>query len=115
MLIETIIKPRRDGTVRAAVNDGTVYVFTQEDDRLVCDVANQDHADSLLALGNFFPADEDLIQEAPPLEGGSLAEMLANMDKSGLIEYAKQNAVDGVDARMSVATLRQKIAEALSV
>ena len=118
MLIETIITLRKDGTVKADVC-GKKYVFAPDDEgRVVCEV-DDEHAAQFLASGNFFPAelDEDVEQGdwhnmPPPLEGQSLSEILNNLDKSGLVEYAKQNGVK-VDGRMSIDTLRQTISESM--
>lgn len=57
MKLETSIKPRRDGTVNVTLDKST-YVFTEEDGRLVADVENESHVGHLIALGNFYPADE---------------------------------------------------------
>ena len=119
MLIETLIRLRTDGTVKADVGD-VKYVFKPMDDgRVVCEVEDENHIAYLLANGNFFPAelDEDVEQGdwqgvPSPLEGVSLADILNNLDKSGLLEYAKQNSVK-VDGRMSVETLRKTIAESM--
>lgn len=117
MLIETLIAPRRDGTVQVTAGDGTKYVFA-EDDRgeLVCDVGNPDHAAWMLSLGDFFPAegvDGDDVVDLPPVEESATVVHLDDMDKAGLLEYAKERDID-VDGRMSVATLRAKITEAMS-
>lgn len=132
MLIETLIKPRRDGTVTLQTNDGAKYVFApNKDGHLVCDVTDEQHAGWALSLGNFFPfegdaeakaglegdedSDEDQKGEVPPaMTAANLAEMLANLDKSGLLAYAQQNGVAGVDGRMGVDKLREKITEAMN-
>jgi hypothetical protein len=140
MLIETIIKPRRDGTVTHE-QAGVKWTFMPDvSGRLVCEIEDTAVISRLLATGNFFPSDENdlnaaaalLAQEedyedenevigngapiesnTPPLRGKSLSDILNNLDKSGLHEYAKQNAVK-VDGRMSVETLRNTIAESMT-
>jgi hypothetical protein len=113
--------------VAIQADGGVKYLFTpNEDGHLVCDVGNPAHAAWMLGLsGNFFPADgeesdtdtdTDLdSHDAPPaLTAESLVAMLDSLDKSGLIEYAHQNGIDGIDGRMSVATLRARITEAMN-
>jgi hypothetical protein len=62
MKLETEIKPRRDGTVRATLDD-TTYVFEGEE-RLTCEVKNKAHVARLLSLGGFFPYDVTAIPAA---------------------------------------------------
>lgn len=112
MLLETIIRPRRDGTVVVTAGDGSRYVFAPiHDGRIQCDVADE-HARWLLAIGGYFEPADVL---APPPKEQSIDAVLRNLDKSGLLAYAKQNNVTDVDGRMSAATLRAKIAEAKNV
>lgn len=58
MLIETSIAARRDKTVRVKAPSGTVIVFANESGRLLAEVDNESDLTWLLALGDFFPADE---------------------------------------------------------
>ena len=59
MKIETSIKPRTNGTVRATI-DGVLYVFEADDDgNLVAEVEKEAHISALLARdGEFLPADD---------------------------------------------------------
>lgn len=59
MKIEANIKPRRDGTVKAAFGP-VEYVFAaDEDGRLVAEVGVDEHIADLLNTGNFIPADDE--------------------------------------------------------
>lgn len=59
MKLLTEILPRRDGTVRATGQDGTVYVFAPDaNGDLVCDVPDVAMVASLLATENFWPVDQ---------------------------------------------------------
>lgn len=119
MRVETIVQPRRDGTVCLTTPTGATYRFApDEDGRLIAEV-DAEHVGWMLALGDFFPADDDDsvvpggVGVPPPMSAETLSELLANLDKSGLIEYARQNDI-AVDGRTSVGALRAKIAEAMS-
>jgi hypothetical protein len=57
MKIETNITPRKDGCVRVAAPSGTI-VFAPVDGCLVADVDNPQDLAFLLALVDFYPADE---------------------------------------------------------
>lgn len=58
--LETDIKLRRDGTVKAAVPGGTKYEFKPDEfGDVVCDVADDADVAYLLNTGYFYPADED--------------------------------------------------------
>lgn len=59
MKIETTIRPRTNGTVRATIG-GTLYVFEADaEGRLVAEVEKEAHISALLARGDeFLPADE---------------------------------------------------------
>lgn len=59
MLLETTIKPRRDGTVIARM-DGDTYTFTAgEDGTLSCEVSDDAHVALLVGTENFYPANSD--------------------------------------------------------
>lgn len=65
MKIETSIKPRKDGTVSLAAPSGVKIVFADEAGHLVAEVADEGDLAFVLALGDFFPADEtDYVQAA---------------------------------------------------
>jgi len=57
MKIETNVPARKDGTVRVAAPSGAI-VFVPVDGCLVADVDNKDDLAFLLALVDFYPADE---------------------------------------------------------
>jgi len=120
MLIATTIQPRRDGTVKVDAAGGEKYVFASNaEGDLVCDVTNEGHAAWLLTMGHFYPyaedADEEFVSDMPPpMMADSLDMLLNGLDKSGLIDYARQHDIDGIDGRMSVATMRAKITEAMN-
>lgn len=65
MKLQTSIKPRRDGTVTVIGQDRQAYVFVADDDGLLTgDVADDATVASLLATGNFWPADESDAEQA---------------------------------------------------
>lgn len=67
MKLETIIKPRRDGTVLARFGE-VLYTFVAgEDGTLACDVTDDAHVAHLLNTGNFYPADPESFEEAAAL------------------------------------------------
>ena len=78
MKLQTSIKPRRDGTVKAAgLVAGHVYEFTADigTEELTCDVANEQDIAYLLGTLNFWPANpedfdvaEKLTQQAAVLD-----------------------------------------------
>ena len=58
MKIETLIKPRLDGSVTAEFGS-VIYRFVADAlGRLVAEVANNEHVGQLLSTGHFHPADE---------------------------------------------------------
>jgi len=107
MLIETIIIPRKDGTVTDDFHGRKNVFVPGEEGRLVCDINDAPTIARLLATGNFFPAEsqediEDAASVFPDLG------KLDKLDKQGLLEYAKWHGVE-VNTRMSVETLRSAI------
>ena len=67
MLIETIIKPRKDGTVTHE-QAGVKWTFRPDvAGRMVCDIEDDAVIARLLATGNFFPSDEADIDAAAAL------------------------------------------------
>jgi hypothetical protein len=62
MKLETSVPARRDGTVRATMLDGTLYIFTG--DPLTCDIKDKAHIAYLLSRGDYFPYDASAIPEA---------------------------------------------------
>jgi hypothetical protein len=59
MKLQTSIKPRRDGVVNLTGVSGRKYAFAaNEDGDLCCDVEDPADLARLLALGDFFPADQ---------------------------------------------------------
>lgn len=74
MKIETVLKPRRDGTVTVEPDAATRYVFkADEAGRLVCDVSDQGHLHFLLNTGNFIPADPEDFDAAVAVAGANSA------------------------------------------
>jgi hypothetical protein len=68
MKLQTSIKPRRDGTVRAQGLDGVTYVFTPgEDGELTADVTDEATVAFLLRTQNFWPADPEDAERAMDL------------------------------------------------
>lgn len=69
MKIETSILPRRDGTLTAKMNDGTVYSFANDETgAFVTEVADEAHIAELLLRGGLFtPADLEDIEYAGEL------------------------------------------------
>jgi hypothetical protein len=60
MKLQTSIKPRRDGTVKVTGQDRQTYVFLADSDgELSCDVTDTATVTSLLAGGEFWPANPD--------------------------------------------------------
>jgi len=67
MLIETIIKPRKDGTVTHE-QAGVKWTFRPDvAGRMVCDIEDTAVISRLLATGNFFPSDENDLDAAAAL------------------------------------------------
>lgn len=75
MKIETTIRPRTNGTVRATIG-GTLYVFEADaEGRLVAEVEKDAHISALLARGDeFLPADEADFVLADTLVNSSAAD-----------------------------------------
>lgn len=72
MKLETSIKPRRDGVVLTTGLDGSKYTFApdpEHGDALVCEVGDEATVKHLLALGNFYPANEADFDRAAELVG----------------------------------------------
>ena len=74
MKIETSIRPRTNGTVRATIG-GTLYVFEADaEGRLVAEVEKEAHISALLARGDeFLPADEADFARADTLVNSAAA------------------------------------------
>lgn len=65
MKLLTEIAPRRDGTVRAMAKDGNSFVFVADaNGDLTCDVTDETLVATLLATGNFWPADREDYESA---------------------------------------------------
>lgn len=65
MKLQTAIKPRRDGTVRAIGPGGKAFVFEADaTGELSCDVTDEATASLLLSTGNFWPADQADLETA---------------------------------------------------
>lgn len=68
MLVQTTIKPRRDGTVKVTGQDGSKLDFVaNESGDLVCDVEDKETLKKLLANGAFIPYDEKDFEAAEEL------------------------------------------------
>lgn len=68
MLVQTTIKPRRDGTVKVIGQDGSKLDFVaNESGDLVCDVEDKETLKKLLANGAFIPYDEKDFEAAEEL------------------------------------------------
>lgn len=60
MKLQTSIKPRRDGTVKVTGQDRQTYVFVADSEgELSCDVTDTATVASLLAGGEFWPANPE--------------------------------------------------------
>ena len=65
MKLQTSIKARRDGTVKALGLDGKTYVFTPDAaGDMSCDVTDERTAALLLSTGNFWPEDQADLESA---------------------------------------------------
>lgn len=66
MKLQTSIKARKDGTVKAMGLDGNAYVFAVDaaTGELSCDVTDDRTAAMLLSTGNFWPENQADLQSA---------------------------------------------------
>lgn len=92
MKIETSIRPRTNGTVRATIG-GALYVFEADSEgRLVAEVENEAHISALLARdGEFLPADEaDFVLADTLVNSGAAAD--GELDDDPADENSDPNA-----------------------
>lgn len=79
MKIQTSIKPRRDGTVSVAGDDGQNYKFVADaDGALVCDITHEPTVARLLSIGDFEPVDAADFERAI-----ALTQQLDEQDEDG--------------------------------
>lgn len=96
MKLETVIKPRRDGTVKVRL-DGEEYVFTQEGDEsvLMGDVVRDDHIAHLLNTGNFAPAEFGDFSVAAKIAHGEQAD---GQEDTGVGESEEEKPTPPIEA-----------------
>jgi hypothetical protein len=88
MKLSTDIKPRKDGTVKVTVPDGTEYKFSVDGDgQLSAEVANADHIGFLLDTGNFYPVEEDDIDAGLKLVAGGDDDAQADDQPDGAVDH----------------------------